>query len=214
MLTGCLPHQEPSLPILPKSYSKEFIPLEKSLVVTSQKKAVFLASLQEMYRAILKRKGSSAELTTHLNNLTQGATLEGIYEGLSLGNEHYQLEKKSSQVSTKTYHYFQNFFKQYLNKKIPESWQQMKQFQFRRKILDQILGIIDGFLIENRKEDLFMWYALLSQKWAEEFTWKNRLRQQQAYKSHQQWAQQVPIDYLKYELIIKTSLICRHLSKS
>src|SRR5690606_21927792 len=86
-------------------------------------------------------------------------------------------------------------------------------FSLKRLVVDRALDMVDS--LSSKPEDVYRWYSLLSFQLARDYAslWKNQLRKNPEVLVHYQWAQQVPLQHLKSEVIIKLHMVFNHLSQ-
>ncbi|MCB0745022.1 MAG: hypothetical protein KDC67_14030, partial [Ignavibacteriae bacterium] len=81
--------------------------------------------------------------------------------------------------------------------------EQLNMWGIKRFFVEKALEIMDSFPTDG--EDLYKWYAHLSSQLAREsgIAWKNKTRQSVHLQTHYLWAQNVPLQHIKSEVIIK-----------
>jgi hypothetical protein len=165
--------------------------------------------IDEAFKIIKNRPASHLEREQWINVFSQGGAREGLFRAITLDQEYFELEEienyfeRTSQE--KILRYYQTFLGRSYDIKQTENISKMK---FKKMMIERFLEIIDLFLIEDRLDDLFKWYSLLSVDLAREIknTSQNKTRINLDPHFHYQWAQRVPFQHLKGEVILKLGL--------
>jgi hypothetical protein len=165
--------------------------------------------IDEAFKIIKNRPASHLEREQWVNVFSQGGAREGLFRAITLDQEYFELEEienyfeRASQE--KILRYYQTFLGRSYDIKQTENISKMK---FKKMMIERFLEIIDLFLIEDRLDDLFKWYSLLSVDLANEIknTSQNKTRINLDPLFHYQWAQRVPFQHLKGEVILKLGL--------
>ena len=85
-------------------------------------------------------------------------------------------------------------------------------WSIKRLLVDRTLEQIDAFPKDGK--DLYIWYAVLSEELAQRFAiWKNKVRSNTNPDTHIKWAQSVPFQHLKSEVIIKLNKVFNYLQE-
>jgi hypothetical protein len=163
-----------------------------------------IAFIQEVYSVTKNADVGKTEILKNLNMLEQGGSREGIYRSIVLGQDYFMLESYEEKSSDKLGVFVIDYGKKYLGRKF--SLEQIKRINLwgvKRIIVEKTLEIVDSFNKDGK--DLSLWYAILSAELAENnkmaFTTKTRLNSSVEF--HKKWAQSVPYQQIKSEVIVK-----------
>ncbi len=174
-----------------------------------------LLYLYELYPAVRnsKVKPERNELAKWINVMNQGATREGVYRAIVLDNNYQGLENYEVPLSDSVIQFVQEYMDKYLAMKVSAAaLEKISFFSAKRIVVGRSLDLMDSFPAEN--SDLYDWYALLSAELSSEhqFFWKNKIRKMKSAVSHKKWAQAVPIQHVKSELILKIHRLMNQLN--
>lgn len=199
-----------SLKVLPKETGKK--------EVSRAEQATFdLKYIRELYAVTRQREGNDKELSQWMNAMSQGATREGIYRALVLDGAYAGLEGMDYPQSDKVIDFGSEFMDRFLGKKLShKAISQVNLYTMKRIMTEDSLELIDQFLYENRVDDLYKWYAILSSELAAKYpkAFSNKMRAELSVDKHILWAQTVPWQVLKGEVIFKLHHVMNLLSKS
>lgn len=213
------PIKELSLPSIPKvekdatslnTFKKIDDPFKSSVPKDKAQKYNYLF-LKELYNFTRMAKISQDEMNRWMNNLTQEGTREGVYRALVLDNVYYSLEKKEYPVNKKIMEFTKWFLPRFIDRKFSE--EKLKGINFfvlKRFMTSNALDVIDAF---DSREDLLDWYGVFSGDVAQKYPllWQGKMRKNVSMLVHKNWASQVPLDYLKSEILLKIHKIYNYL---
>lgn len=213
------PNKELRLPSIPKlekqatsldTFKKNNDPFKNTVPKDKAQKYNYLF-LEELYRFTRMTKISQDEMNRWMNNLTQMGTREGVYRALVLDNVYYSLEKKKYPVNKKIISFTKWFLPRFIGRKFSE--EKLKGINFfvlKRFMTSNALDVIDAF---DDRDDLLNWYGVFSGEVAQKFPllWKGKMRKNKSMLIHKNWASQVPLDYLKSEILLKIHKIYNYL---
>lgn len=202
--------EEITLPILPKIKSdptkivKELIKKNPPELTEEKKLKYNYFFIEELYENALLRKPSKEEWENWYNALAQGSSFEGVYRGLVLGSEFRQMEMATNLPSKEMVEFTIYYLRTYLNLKIGEDrLSQLNSFQIKSYCTEKSLEVMD-LLVQQNPKDLYRWYSVLSSDLAQKFKLTDVNGRTSVYrKAHYLWAEKMPIDFIKAELIIK-----------
>lgn len=169
--------------------------------------------IDELYMATRGSKGNKDQLGRWYNILAQGGTREGVYRALVLDNTYRGLENFENPVSEKVVNFASYFFPRFLNKSIKKkALEGINFYTLKRITTESSLSIIDEYL-KNDPDKLYAWYAVFSGELANKYpeVFKTKLRKIEKMSAHKKWAEQVPNQYIKAEVMIKLHQIYNHL---
>lgn len=173
--------------------------------------------VRQIYVATRHVKANENEMAQWMNVITQGGTREGVYRALVLGRDYRALESYTGvSLKKKSVTFVEHFLSIYLHKKIARSnLKTANMYSVKRLITEMALEVIDGFLLENRPQDLFIWYGILSADLAKNYptAWKNKQRKNTNAELQMKWAKAVPIQFIKSEVIIKLHTLINYLNR-
>lgn len=175
---------------------------------TEEKRKYRVSFLTELYKVVRGSEISNQELITGVNILEQGATREGIYRSLVLGEGYRALESFEEVPSDRVVSWVLNFAENYLALRYnKEEVSRLNIWGIKRVIIEKTLELIDSFPSDG--ENLFKWYAYLSVELSKnpKIKWNNKARLNQNLNFHYQWAKSVPLQHIKSEVIIKLHML-------
>lgn len=160
--------------------------------------------IKELYQSVRLEKPNEDEVAKMMNVLSQGGTREGLYRSLVLDNMYAGMENWDKPVKKPTGEFAIYFYQKYFNKKISkESFNDMNVFTLKRLIAEKALEILDAYA--SNREDMEKWYGNMSADLAMRFPhiWASNLRKNPSAIAHKKWAEKVPVQHIKSEVIIK-----------
>lgn len=163
------------------------------------------AFIGEVYQATRQSRPNEDEIGKLMNVLSQGGSREGVYRSLVLDSVYAGMENWDKPVKKKSALFAVYFYEKYLGKKIAiKRFEGMNIFTLKRVITEKTLDMADAFSSEQRDE-LERWYALMSADFAGQFfaMWENPVRKNSSAEFHKAWANKVPLQHIKSEIIIK-----------
>ncbi len=161
--------------------------------------------IEDLFRAVKKRTVREEEIATWMNVLTQGGTREGVYRALVLDSEYRNLEQIPGAVSKELVEFTKFFFGKYLNIEIgDDALTNFNGYTVKRITTENALEVMDLMYAQDR-EGFFNWYAILSDDLATKYgeQLQGDIRKKRLKKIHKIWAQAVPLQHVKSEVIIK-----------
>ncbi len=170
--------------------------------------------IRELYREVLGVEVDQKNLSSWINVLEQGGTREGVYRAIINNVEYFKLFEKPLPLTDNTIEFVEYFTKKYLNITYDKSTlEKVNFYQLKSDLTDNALEIMDAF--SPRFNELYDWYAVFSAEIAEKypFTINNETRKNLSKEFHRKWAQSVPIQLIKSEMIIKLQKVLNHLNK-
>lgn len=173
-----------------------------------QKRKYRVAFLSELYKVVRGAEIRTAELSTGVNILEQGGTREGIYRSLVLGNEYRTLETYEESPSEDLLVWSLAYAKKFLGLSFQKDQvAKLNLWGIKRVLVGKTLDLMDSFPSDGK--DLYQWYAHLSVTLSKQkkIEWKNKVRKNQNLKYHFLWAQKVPLQQIKSEVIIKLNRV-------
>lgn len=224
-LLGKLPEpvKEMALPEIPKNfksstdvstYSKKTKPETEFDKLPEERKAQFdRAFVQELFFVTRKTEPKDEDLSTWLNNLTQGGSREAVYQGLVLDDVYATLEQLNEKPTARLLDFCMRFSKKFFGLTYTESGLQgYNLYTLKRTITEKGLDLLEYYEGKNL-DDLYTWYAVYSADLAKEYSpfFKSELRKNPDAEFHLQWAKGMPIQHIKSEFIIKTHTVMNQL---
>lgn len=173
--------------------------------LTLDKKRTYrVAYLRDLYQAVLTQEAGHTELVRFLNVLEQGGSREGVYRSLTLGQEYKALESQSENIKESVVEFCVNYAATYLALSFDRGdVSKLNTWTVKRIVAEKSLEILDAFPTDGK--DLYQWYAVLSVDLATQYNsiFKSKSRQSVNYDFYHTWAQSVPIQQVKSEVVIK-----------
>jgi hypothetical protein len=200
------------LPALPKLTSNAAAVTDsseiKDVVVTFTKEEsnrYDINFIREIYEATRQIRADDNDINKWMNVLTQGGSREGVYRALVLDQTYAGLENLDEKSNDSVASYADEFLGTYINVTIgKEKLANANFYSVKRIVAEKALEMFDQLRATNQSE-LYDWYAVLSSELATKFgsEWQNDLRKDQSKTRHRRWAQSLPEQYIKSELLIK-----------
>jgi|LUMW01.1.fsa_nt_gb hypothetical protein len=180
-----------------------------------EKRKYRMAFIKEIFVQTRGGEVSTQELISSLNILEQGGTREGLYRSIVLGQEYLSLEAYEEEPKERLIKFSLDISRKFLELEYNE--QQLKQLNLwiiKRILVEKFLEVMDSF--HPDRYDLHAWYAHLSRDLAQDFSslWKNKLRSNQSLNFHYEWAQKVPFQHIKSEVIVKLHKVMNHIQEN
>lgn len=190
---------------LDQSVFKNEKDIKEENIPESKKKKLDYYFIEELYTATRNTKANKNDLLSWFSILSQGGTREGVYRALVLDNTYRGLENYDNPVNASTVEFASYFYSRFLNKKIKKkAIEGLNFYTLKRITVKNSLEVADEYL-KGDKESFYKWYAVFSGELAREYpkAWKNKLRKTTKMKYHKKWAETVPDQQIKSEIIIK-----------
>jgi len=165
--------------------------------------------VDEVFKATKKSPASETEMQEWLNALRQGASREGLYRSIVLGNEYRELERFEDSPTEKVIDLSIKILNKYLDLDADrDSLVKINSYTHKKIIVEKCLEVIDVFA-STSMDDLSAWYGVLSAELATDYgyIWKNKSRTKISAFDHQAWAKNVPLQHIKSEVIIKLHMV-------
>ena len=161
--------------------------------------------IREIFQATLERKATTGEAEQWMNALGQGASRDGLYRSIVLGDNYRELERQKEDPSDKVLELTKLILNKYLALNAEEdALKSLNMYSLKRITVEKSLEVIDAFAARS-KTDLSTWYGIMSAELAENYgeIWKNELRKDKSDVRHKEWAMKVPLQHIKSEVMIK-----------
>ena len=166
-----------------------------------QKTDLAVGFTNELYHVILGRLPTAKELRGRVNALLQGGSREGVYHSLVLGGEYHRHERQKNQLNNPVQQFVLNYLATYVNLQIaPQQLGPSNFHQIKRMVVEKSLEVIDAF---SSRSDISAWFAVFSMALENQGRWQQKHRQLKTDRRYLQWAERVPVDILKSEVMIK-----------
>jgi hypothetical protein len=170
--------------------------------------------IRELYEVVKNQDVDQAHLSEWINVLDQGGSREGVYRALVDEESQLKKESKPLPLTDRTIDFVDHFSHVYLDRSFSKGdLEKMNFFQLKRLLTDYALEVMDAF--SEKINDLYDWYAVLSADIAQNFSFafRSHLRKNPSKEFHRVWAQNVPIQMIKSEVIIKIQRVLNSLNK-
>lgn len=185
----------------------ENMPLEK-------KRSFHISFLQQLFEVTRNAEAKKEDVIKYLNVLEQGGSREGVYRSVTLDQVYFALEQYEEAPSDKLV----NFVLDYANRFMaitykPASLNRFNLWSLKRIIVDKTLDIMDA--LAQKPDDLYAWYAVFSNEIAVKYpgAWTSEARKKEYDLYHYKWAQSVPFQHIKSEVMIKLHKLMNMLQK-
>jgi hypothetical protein len=179
-----------------------------------KKKRFQLKFIAELFRATRQFDASQRETAQMLNVLIQGGSREGVYRNIVLGSFYSDLENKRMPVKSEVVEWVVKFGEKFLKKSFAkDSLHQVGFFTLKRILVESVLEVLDQ--MAPKEKDIYAWYAVLSSDMAiayPQFWTNNKVRSNNSRVYHYQWAQKVPFQHIKSEVIVKLNILLNKLN--
>ena len=162
------------------------------------------AYVREIYEATRQTKPNDDDVGKLMNVLSQGGSREGIYHSLVLDSTYAGMENYDKPIKGNAADFAVYFYGRYLGKKImKDSLKGLNIYTVKRLMADKSLDIIDAY--GDNREDIEKWYAVMSADLASKFpqVWTAKIRKDTSSQVHKSWANHVPVQHIKSEVLIK-----------
>jgi hypothetical protein len=180
-------------------------PVEYDHLPPARKRDFDFAFLQELFLVTRKTEAHDEDLSNWLNTLDQGGSREGVYQALVLDEVYAALENMSEPPSPALLKFVQENSRRFLNQSYKEeALQKLNLYSLKRIMTEKVLDLMEHFETRNL-EDLYRWYAVFSAELGanHERVLRNPVRVNSSPAFHLAWAQEMPIQHIKSEMIIK-----------
>ena len=173
-----------------------------------------LQYINEAYKEVQGKKASNSDLKKWVNVLGQGGTREGIYRALVLDTSYYKLERKNIPLTDSSIDFASYYSNKFMANEISsETLERINYFRLKRELTDRSLEIVDA--LSGNLDDVYDWYAIFSADLASKYpnVWKFKIRKNKSKEFQRNWAQRVPVQMLKSEVLIKLNRLINLLNK-
>jgi hypothetical protein len=168
--------------------------------------------LNDLYLAVRRIKATDQELSLWMNTLTQGGSREGVYRALVLDGKYAELENQTSTLNPKVIDFTVKFMEKYLAQKVKsQNLESLNIYSLKRILTEKTLDTFDE--IKKKPEDFYNWYALMQAELAKDYAQflKGKMAKESDPAKHKHWAQEMPEQHLKSELILKLHTVLNSL---
>ena len=160
--------------------------------------------VKELYKVVKGVEALPREVIRGINVLEHGGTRPWVYRSLVLSSDYRNLEAYQEVpddiVIKKALFYAKKFLGVIYQK---DQLQKLNLWGIKRILVEKALEVMDAYPKDG--ELLYRWYAYLSVQLGSErsIKWNNQTRASTDLDFHYNWAQKVPIQHVKSEVIIK-----------
>lgn len=178
----------------------------------SEKRKYRVAFLDELYRVVRDEEVSDQTIKKYLNVLEQGGTREGVYRSLVLDRAYAGLEGYDLVASDQLVDFTVKYGETYLGRRFsPESLKKMNLWGIKRVLTEKTLEMLD--VLAAKSMNVYRWYSVFSEDIALNYgpLMKSKLRKTNVKLTHYKWAQSVPFQHIKSEVIIKLHTVMNSL---
>ena len=169
--------------------------------------------INELFLATRMVRPTDNELAKWMNVMNQGATREGVYRAVVLDDHYAGLENYNSPINDSSIAFAVDYSERFLGRGIKrEAMEKINFYTLKRILVDKTLELIDAFPQDSDHQN--RWYAVFSAELAQKFSqlWSNKMRQNTSREEHKVWADSVPAQHLKSEVIIKLHFVFNFLN--
>lgn len=180
---------------------------------------------KEMYEVTLITEVKDLkQIEPWVNTLNQGASLEGVYHGLTKSNEYLALEKKTPPASVAAVKAFTEEMDE-LQQELPERFHskesvptQVSIYTYKRLLGEEALKVFEVKYQDKDKAKVAMWYARLATRLARrQIDFGLELRNKADLNFHQTWAldalERKSEEQLKWEILNRLHRILNEANK-
>jgi hypothetical protein len=202
---------EVSMPVIPKiddnaKSTAVYDRIKEKITIKPEIEQKFnYAFINGLYEATKQSKPNDDEIGKAMNVLSQGGSREGVYRSIVLDSVYGGMENWDKPVKKNSADFAVYFYGKYFGKKVAiKSFEGMSIYTLKRLVTEKALDLADSFGDEKRG-DLEKWYGIMSADLAMKFplVWSNTTRKNSSALFHKSWAQKVPVQHIKSEMIIK-----------
>jgi len=184
---------------------KEVVPDSYKKLSKEEKNKFNYKYLKELFLTVRNQNATDREIGSLLNVLEQGGSREGVYRSIVLDKFYEQLSHENNPSSEKLCLFVIDFMGTYLSLTTQKEVLLKTNFYWlKRYLVEKSLEIAD--LLSAKPDDFQNWYAIISADFAKKYPtlWAgNRARSSHSAVWHKSWANSVPSQHLKSELILK-----------
>lgn len=194
----------PSIPkVIPKVEIKEAAKITSFDGLSSMSKRMYFENfVRELSYVTRGIRIDEAGLKKWLNVLEQGGSQEGIYRAMVLDKTYQNLEEFQDPINNKVISFLSDYGSRFINQNYSEqSLRESSIYTIKRIVTERTLELID--YLKSKPEDLYRWYAIFSAEVSKELRTQNQVRSISDEKYHYRWAEKVPLQHIKGEVIIK-----------
>lgn len=169
--------------------------------------------IQEIYIVTRKTPPRDEDFAKWLNSLEQGGSREGLYQALVLDEVYTSLEGIEEKSNDALIDFSISFSQKFLNQTFTkEAVQDLNVYSLKRILSEKALDILGAYETSNL-DDIYRWYAVFSVELAvsQPNAFTNPLRSNQNLDFHYKWAQEMPIQHIKSEVLIKLHTVMNRL---
>lgn len=196
-----------TLPVIPDKIPESQIkPIEKLTsfdgLSSMSKRNYYKNFIKELSYVSRGIRIDEAGVKNWLNVLEQGGSQEGVYRAMVLDKVYSNLEDFEDPLTDKIIQFVQSYGSRFLKKTYSEkSLRSVNIYTIKRITTEKTLELVD--YLQIKPDDLYRWYAVFSAEVAKGLRTDNRVRAIKEANYHYMWAQKVPIQHIKGEVIIK-----------
>lgn len=215
--------KEIKMPAIPKvvkdakdisGYGKEDLGLEHPFYKNLQEqqiKELSVGFVNEIFNVVLGREPTYDEFQGKVSVLLQGGSREGVYRSLVLSDKYLGFEQTRTDASDPVVDFTIDFLARQLDSGIERK--KLENFNFytiKRFLVEKCLETYDAFPNEHSKHS---WFALTSEvlQKNEFMKWQQKHRLLNTSDQYYAWAEKIPADVVKSEIVIKLHKIFNEL---
>lgn len=172
---------------------------------TKEKRSFRVSFLQQLFEVTRNSEAKKEDIVKYLNVLEQGGNREGVYRSIVLDRVYLALESYDEAPTDALVGFIQAYALKFLAISYKaESIRQFNLYGLKRVITEKTLEVIET-LAKKNPEHVYRWYAVFSKELARDHTnvWQTDVRKKEFDLYHYKWAQTVPFQHIKSEIIIK-----------
>ncbi len=170
--------------------------------------------INEIYMVTRKTPPRDEDFAKWLNSLEQGGSREGLYQALVLDEMYTSLEGIEEKSNDSLINFCLNFSQKFLNQTFAaDAVKDLNVYSLKRIMTEKSLDIL-GYYETNSLDDIYRWYAVFSAFIGSEYSSafsNNLVRSNANVEFHYKWAQEMPIQQIKSEVIIKIHTVMNRL---
>lgn len=163
----------------------------------------------ELFEVVRQSRANSNDVAQWMNVLQQGGKQEGVYRALVLDQTYAGLENFPRDINDDVIDFTMWFMKTFnVREYRREQLVGINFYSIKRIAAERTLEVLDA-LGQRNSEDLYIWYGVFSGEMARRYPllFVNEVRKNQQMNYHAAWAQSMPEQIIKAEVLIKLHMV-------
>lgn len=175
--------------------------------------------IKELFLVTRNMDGTKNEISKLMNVMGQGGSREGIYRGLVLGQAYRGLENMENPVNDSVIKFSLDYLPKFVSSNVTkEKLEKFNFYSLKRLATEKTLEILDELIKldkNNNTSEAYDWYAIFSTDLATQYPeiWQSDIRKSVSKLTQRGWAEGVPTEFLKSEVIVKLHKVFNFLNR-